>query len=125
MSLASPEQQSPELELPRPKGLDPLLWEEATPEQKQVLDRIARQRGRLKARAVAQAQAKALRQTQGASRVLADDSLPERLLSFVRLHPVATAAAGGLLMVLGPRKLIRWSTVAIPWIVKFQQRRND
>jgi hypothetical protein len=28
----------------------------------------------------------------------------------------------GLLMVLGPRKLIRWGSAALPWILKLQQR---
>jgi hypothetical protein len=48
---------------------------------------------RVKARAAAKAQALALRSTQPAH-VDADAPLPERLLSFVRLHPLATAAAG-------------------------------
>lgn len=120
----SPELLSADLELSKPKGLDLDLWEDATPEQKQVLGKITRQRARLKARASAQAQTQALREVQSADHVLPDAPLPERLLSFVRLHPVATAAAGALLLVIGPRKLIRWGGVALPWIVKFQQRRN-
>ena len=124
MSLESPELQSTQLEPTKPKALDAKLWDAATPEQKQVLARIARQRGRVKAKAAAQAQAHALHEARSAQHVLADDPLPVRLLSFVRLHPVATAAAGALLMVLGPRKLMRWGGVAIPWIVKFQQQRN-
>ncbi|RGE47096.1 hypothetical protein DZC30_01510 [Comamonas testosteroni] len=124
MSLEASERRSLDQELPQPKGLDVKLWEAATPEQKQVLAKIARQRDRLKAKNAAQAQAQALRQTKGEQQVLADDPLPLRLMAFVRLHPVATAAAGALLMVLGPRKLMRWGGVAIPWIVKFQQQRN-
>ena len=105
----------------KPVELDAALWDEASPEQKLLLSRISRQRARIKARASAKAQALALRQTQPAQ-VDGEASLPERLVSFVRLHPIATAAAGALLMVVGPRKLIRWGSVALPWVMKLQQR---
>ena len=121
MNSISPDSRSTELEPIKPADMDALLWDEATAEQKLVLSRIAKQRARVKARAAAKAQALALRSTQPAH-VDADAPLPERLLSFVRLHPLATAAAGGLLMVLGPRKLIRWGSAALPWILKLQQR---
>ena len=121
MNSISPDLQSTELEPVKPAGMDARLWDEATAEQKLVLSRIAKQRARVKARAAAKAQAQALRSMQPAH-VDADAPLPERLLSFVRLHPLATAAAGGLLMVLGPRKLIRWGSAALPWILKLQQR---
>lgn len=117
---SSPELQSA-AELAKPHGLDTALWDAASPEQKLVLSRISRQRARIKARASAKAQALALRQTQP-EQVNAEASLQERLLTFVRLHPVATAAAGALLMVVGPRKLIRWGSVAWPWVMKLQQR---
>nr|WP_279090569.1 hypothetical protein [Comamonas thiooxydans] len=119
MNSISPDSRSTELEPVKPAGMDARLWDEATAEQKLVLSRIAKQRARIKARAAAKALA--LRSTQPAH-VDADAPLPERLLSFVRLHPLATAAAGGLLMVLGPRKLIRWGSAALPWILKLQQR---
>jgi hypothetical protein len=120
MNSISPDSRSTELEPVKPAGMDALLWDEATAEQKLVLSRIAKQRARIKARAAAKAQALALRSTQTPHVDAAP--LPERLLSFVRLHPLATAAAGGLLMVLGPRKLIRWGSAALPWILKLQQR---
>ena len=119
MNSISPDSRAAELEPVKPAGMDARLWDEATAEQKLVLSRIAKQRARIKARAAAKALA--LRSTQPAH-VDADAPLPERLLSFVRLHPLATAAAGGLLMVLGPRKLIRWGSAALPWILKLQQR---
>lgn len=121
MSGISPDSRSAELEPVKPAGMDALLWNEATAEQKLVILRIAKQRARIKARAAAKAQALGLRTTQ-TPHVDAEAPLPERLLSFVRLHPLATAAAGGLLMVLGPRKLIRWGSAALPWILKLQQR---
>lgn len=121
MNSVSPDSRSAELEPAKPAGMDALLWNEANAEQKLVLLRIAKQRARIKARAAAKAQTLALRRT-ATPHVDADAPLPERLLSFVRLHPLATAAAGGLLMVLGPGKLIRWGSAALPWILKLQQR---
>lgn len=121
MNSTSPDLSSAEADPLMPLGMDELLWSSATAEQKLVLARIAKQRARIKARTAAKAQALALRKT-AASQVDADAPLPERLMAFVRLHPVATAAAGGLLMVLGPRKLIRWGSAALPWILKLQQR---
>lgn len=121
MNSTSPDLSSAESEPLMPLGMDELLWSSATAEQKLVLARIAKQRARIKARTAAKAQALALRKTV-ASQVDADAPLPERLMAFVRLHPVATAAAGGLLMVLGPSKLIRWGSAALPWILKLQQR---
>ena len=107
----------------RPIGMSEALWDDATPDQRLLLARITKQRMRLRATASAQAQAHALRKVQSADHVVADAPLPERLLSFVRLHPFATAAAGALLLALGPRKLIRWGSVALPWAIKLQQRR--
>lgn len=121
MNSVSSDSRPAELEPAKPAGMDALLWNEATAEQKLVLLRIAKQRARIKARAAAKAQTLALRRSE-APHVDADAPLPERLLSFVRLHPLATAAAGGLLMVLGPGKLIRWGSAALPWILKLQQR---
>ncbi len=121
MNSTSPDLSSAEAEPLMPLGMDELLWSSATAEQKLVLARIAKQRARIKARTAAKAQALALRKT-ATSQVDADAPLPERLMAFVRLHPVATAAAGGLLMVLGPRKLMRWGSAALPWILKLQQR---
>lgn len=121
MSSTSPEFSSAESAPLMPQGMDEFLWNSATAEQKLVLARIAKQRARLKARTAAKVQALALRKT-AVPQVDADAPLPERLMAFVRIHPVATAAAGGLLMVLGPRKLIRWGSAALPWILKLQQR---
>lgn len=107
----------------RPLGLSEVLWNGASTEQQAVLSRIHRQRQRVSARAAAKKQARELMKTaNGEERVQANAPLPERLLTFVRLHPVATGAAGVVLAVLGPRKLIRWGSVVLPWILKLQQR---
>lgn len=63
MNSVSPDSRSAELEPAKPAGMDALLWNEATAEQKLVLLRIAKQRARIKARAAAKAQTLALRRT--------------------------------------------------------------
>ena len=109
----------------RPIGMSEEWWNDATPEQRLLLARITKQRSRLRASASAQAQAHALRKAQGADHVVADAPLPERLLTFVRLHPYATAAAGALLLAIGPRKLFRWGSIALPWAIRLQQRNSS
>ena len=106
-------------------GFDAQLWEGATQEQQLVLKRIAKQRARLQARSAARAQALTLQQqAKGAEQVSPDAPLAERAIAFVRLHPIATAVAGVALMALGPRKLMRWGTIAWPWVMKLQQQRS-
>jgi multidrug efflux pump subunit AcrA (membrane-fusion protein) len=105
----------------KPSGANAALWLQATPEQQQVLQRIAQQRQRLKARAAAVQQARALRLS--ASQVRADAPLAERVMTFARLHPVAVAVAAAAALVIGPRRLMRFGSAAMPWIIRWQQRR--
>ena len=115
----------PETEVTKPVGFDAQLWEGATQEQQLVLKRIAKQRARLQARSAARAQALTLQQqAKGAEQVSPDAPLADRAIAFVRLHPIATAVAGVALMALGPRKLMRWGTIAWPWVMKLQQQRG-
>ncbi|MDR2299321.1 MAG: hypothetical protein LBE30_13400 [Comamonas sp.] len=107
----------------KPVGFDAELWEDATPEQQLVLKRIAKQRSRLQARSAARAQAQTLQtQAHDVEQVQSDAPLVDRVITFVRLHPIATAVAGASLMAVGPRKLMRWGSIALPWILKLQQR---
>lgn len=85
-----------------------------------VLQRIAAQRERLKGRRVARAQALALRSSQ-ASRMPSGGGLPDRLLAFARLHPVALAALVGGAAVLGPMRLIRWTGIVLPLLAKLKR----
>jgi anti-sigma factor RsiW len=107
-------------------AITPEQWLAATPEQQKVLQRIEMQRSRLKARAVAKAQAKAVhaQELAKATGVRADAPLTERLLTFARLHPAAVAGAAGVALMVGPRKLIRIGGVLLPWIMRLQQRRG-
>lgn len=106
----------------KPSGLNAPLWPQATPDQQQVLQRIAVQRERLKARAAAAAQARALRQS--ATQVRAEAPLVERVTTFARLHPVALAVAAAAAMVVGPRKLVRLGSVAMPWVMRWLQQQR-
>lgn len=97
------------------------LREAALPEaQRVVLRRIAAQRDRLNARRNARAQALALRAEQ-APHIRADAPLPERLLAFARLHPVAVAAAAGVALMLGPGRLIRWTGIVLPLVARLRR----
>lgn len=94
-------------------------WLSASEEERAVLQRIAQQRDHMAAAQQARAQAKSLR-AQPVS-VPADAPLTERLLVFAKLHPVATAAVAGLALMIGPRKLLRYGGMALPWLAKLKR----
>jgi len=94
-------------------------WAQASAEEKAVLQRIALQRDRLSARKAAQQQAAALRAQ--ATAVSPDAPLAERVLTFARLHPVASAAVLGLALFLGPRKLLRVGMSVLPLLAKLRR----
>ncbi len=89
-------------------------------EQRVVLERIAAQRERISARRNARAQALALRSSHAAA-MPTTGPLAARLVAFARLHPMAVAAAAGVALMLGPRRVIRWAGVALPLIAKFRR----
>ena len=97
-----------------------LLLQEASPQEREVLERIRSQRERLHGRRLAQEQALALK-AQDPNYALAHGSLVERLIGFGRQHPVVCAGALGLGLLLGPRKLIRFATVALPLVMKLRR----
>ncbi len=115
----APAEASPQF---KPSGLNAPLWSEATPEQQQALRRIALQRDRLKARAAAAAQARALRRS--ATQVRADAPLVDRVATFARLHPVALGVAAAAAMVVGPRKLVRVGSALMPWVLRWLQQQR-
>ncbi|MBS7780803.1 hypothetical protein KHY18_22665 [Acidovorax sp. CCYZU-2555] len=85
-----------------------------------VLLRIATQRERLNARRNARAQALAV-QSQQSVHMPASGPLSERLVAFARLHPVAVAAAAVAALAVGPRRLIRWSSIVLPLVAKYRR----
>lgn len=94
-------------------------WLSASADERAVLKRIAMQRDRLAAAKQAQQQAKALRAQ--IDTVPADAPFAERLMVFAKLHPIATAAVAGVALMVGPRKLLRLGTMALPLISKLKR----
>jgi len=106
---------------------------DVTPEQQRVLERIAVQRERLRARHAARRQAQVrTHEAANAATAAADGSAPgglyppdasfaERLALFARAHPaVAGTAVAALIAAAGPRRVLRWVTVALPWILRLR-----
>ncbi|MEJ5032130.1 hypothetical protein DCO45_21325 [Comamonas sp. JNW] len=100
------------------------LLQATDPEAREVLLRIQNQRERLDGRRLAREQALALRRdaTGGQHHPMAYGTLAERLISFGREHPLVCAGLVGAGLLLGPRKLIRMATIAMPIVMKL--RRN-
>ena len=91
-----------------------------TAAQQKVLDRIALQRERLRARRAARAQAMALAQ-RDAGPMGSDESLALRAAGFARQHPLAVAAMAGVALVAGPRRLVRWAGVVLPLLMRLRR----
>ena len=100
---------------------DLALREDASSKERAVLDRIDLQRERLYRRRVAQQQAVALQHPGDPDYAMSHGSLVERLFSFGRQHPVVCAAAVGAAVLLGPRKMLRVATMAMPIIMKMRR----
>ncbi|MFT4243388.1 MAG: hypothetical protein QM569_14040 [Acidovorax sp.] len=93
---------------------------EPTAEQQRVLDRIAQQRERLRARHAARAQSLALVKESGRA-VNPEDPLALRLATFAREHPMALAVVAGAAVVAGPRRLVRWAGVLMPLLMRIKR----
>lgn len=91
----------------------------ATVAQQRVLDRIAVQRERLRARRAARLQSQALAAVAGAED--ADAPLLTRAVAYARQHPAAVAALAGLAIAAGPRRLIRWAGVVLPLVMRLRR----
>ena len=101
------------------------LLQATDPQAREVLLRIQNQRERLDGRRLAREQALALRRDAGGApqhNPMAYGTLVERLINFGREHPVVCAGLVGAGLLLGPRKLIRMATIAMPIVMKL--RRN-
>ncbi|MDZ7863698.1 hypothetical protein [Acidovorax sp.] len=96
----------------------PAFVPEATAEQQRVLDRIAKQRERIRARRLARAQSLAL--AQSAQQASPDEPFAVRAAAFAKQHPVAVAALAGVALVAGPRRLVRWVGLAMPLITRLR-----
>lgn len=88
--------------------------------QQAVLDRIATQRSRLRARRAARAQSLALAHQGGGAGGI-DESVLLRAAGFAREHPLAVAAMAGIGLLAGPRRLIRWAGVVLPVLMRLRR----
>ena len=96
------------------------LVSSATPEQQRVLERIAVQRERLRARRAARAQSLALAERNPGINAI-DESFALRAAGFARDHPIAVAAMAGVALLAGPRRLIRWGGVLLPMLMRLSR----
>lgn len=105
---AQPVQVPPPVRVPQP-----------TAAQQLVLDRIALQRERLRTCRTAHARSLAIAESHAGAG--ADESLVLRTAWFVREHPWAVAAMVALAAVAGPRRLIRWTGVLLPVLMRLKR----
>ena len=93
-----------------------------TAAQQRILDRIDKQRDRLRARRAAHKQAQALvRQRNAPPAGGAEDSFALRAAGFAVEHPMAIAAVAGIAVVAGPRRLVRWAGVLLPLLLRLKR----
>lgn len=91
-----------------------------TAQQQRVLERIATQRTRLRARSAQRQQLQTqARNTPGVS---PDAPVIQRLVVFAKLHPVVVTAVLGAALAAGPRRLVRWAGVVLPLVMQLRGR---
>lgn len=102
----------------------------ATPQptaaQQTVLDRIAAQRQRIAAQQARERYVLTGDETSSGAagaRIDAAAPLAQRVLTFARLHPVATSVGLAAAVWMGPRKLLRVASVVLPLWSKFSRKR--
>lgn len=81
-----------------------------SPEQQQLLERIALQRERLRAQ-----------RSRPRGVIDAEDSLPQQLWSFARRHPAVAALSLGAAVLAGPRRLMRAISVLLPLLLELRR----
>lgn len=93
-----------------------------SPEQQAVLDRIAAQRERLRARRAARRQLAAQAAAAAAAGPQAGTPWLAKAIVFVREHPSVLAAAAGAVLATGPRRVLRWAGVVLPLVLRARRR---
>jgi hypothetical protein len=90
-----------------------------TPQQQLVLERIAAQRERIRARQQAHASQKMVgSQNATAAAASTDASFVEKLVLFTREHPSVLALAAAAAVAAGPRRILRWASVILPLVMR-------
>jgi hypothetical protein len=92
----------------------------ASPEQKRIVERIATQRERLRGRRAARVQSVALADRNRALGTV-DESVVLRAAGFARQHPVAVVTMAGVALLAGPRRLVRWTGVLLPILMRLRR----
>lgn len=98
---------------------------EPTAAQQRVLDRIAAQRQRIAARQAQRWSARTAPPPQASSLggpPLFDGLLVQRWAFFAQQHPVAVAAVVGSALLAGPKRLVRWAGILLPFVVRLRCR---
>lgn len=91
-------------------------WQWATPEQRDVLQRIAAQRDQRLLERLTRARQAAL--LASARQVDANAPLLQRLAMFARLHPTTLATAGlAAVLMMGPRRVLRLARGSLPTLL--------
>ncbi len=103
------------------KNIDQALLQDADPKAREVLARIEGQRERIHGAKLAYQQALALRQGAGPEYAMSHGSLLDRVIGFGRQHPIVCVGLVGLGLFMGPRRLMRVATVALPLVMKLRR----
>ena len=90
---------------------------EPTLAQQRVLDRIAAQRERLRARRATRAQAP----TEAKDTNFLWAPLVSQGLVFASQHPLVVLALVGAAIAAGPKRLLRWGTAALPVLLQLRR----
>ena len=93
-----------------------------SPEQQVVLDRIAAQRERLRARRAARRQLAAAQAAAAAAGSQAGTPWFAKAIVFAREHPSVLAAAAGAALATGPRRVLRWAGLVLPLVLRARRR---
>ena len=93
---------------------------EASLAKQRVLSRITAQRERIRARREAALNAGT---SHGAAPPPPETQEPLllRVVLLAKQHPALVAAAVGVAMMAGPSRLVRWATIALPWVMRLRR----
>lgn len=87
--------------------------------KQRVLSRIAAQRERIRARREAAVHAGTSPGAAHTSEI--QEPLLLRAVLLAKQHPALVAAAVGVAMMAGPSRLVRWATIALPWVMRLRR----
>lgn len=103
-------------------GADRMVYSaaDASIAKQRVLSRIAAQRERIRARREAAVNASTAHGAASPSPETQEPLLLRAVL-LAKQHPALVAAAVGVAMMAGPSRLVRWATIALPWVMRLRR----